>query len=173
MALNWTPGTAWYQCVTVPKILNDTDTDTFFRYQIFLMMIVVEPVLKVSTVVVKIRRASLRQICQQEAGSPGGKRRAATSIGNDLPYPVGTAPNRCCRSSGSVAAQIRSALIKRGVNNQSDMLLEPESRATLMGGQDDQLSAEHICLSQCVSSSRSPPFSQLSGSEIGWEFCQW
>ena len=31
------------------------------------MMIVVEPVLKVSTVVVKIRRASLRQICQQEA----------------------------------------------------------------------------------------------------------
>ena len=55
-------------------------------------MIVVEPVLKVSTVVVKIRRASLRQICQQEAGSPGGKRRAATSIGNDLPYPVGTAP---------------------------------------------------------------------------------
>ena len=23
------------QCVTVPKILNDTDTDTFFRYQIF------------------------------------------------------------------------------------------------------------------------------------------
>ena len=125
------------------------------------MMIVVEPVLKVSTVVVKIRRASLRQICQQEAGSPGGKRRAATSIGNDLPYPVGTAPNRCCRSSGSVAAQIRSALIKRGVNNQSDMLLEPESRATLMGGQDGQLSAEHICPSQFVSSSRSPPFSPM------------
>ena len=94
-------------------------------------------------------------------GSPGGKRRAATSIGNDLPYPVGTAPNRCCRSSGSVAAQIRSALIKRGVNNQSDMLLEPESRATLMGGQDGQLSAEHICLSQFVSSSRSPPFSPM------------
>ena len=23
------------QCVTVPKMLNDTDTDTFFRYQIF------------------------------------------------------------------------------------------------------------------------------------------
>ena len=43
------------------------------------------------------------------------------------------------------------------------MLLEPESRATLMGGQDGQLSAEHICLSQCVSSSRSPPFSQCLG----------
>ena len=133
-------------------------------------MIVVEPVLKVSTVVVKIRRASLRQICQQEAGSPGGKRRAATSIGNDLPYPVGTAPNRCCRSSGSVAAQIRSALIKRGVNNQSDMLLEPESRATLMGGQDGQLSIS-------VSHNASPPLDLLhvhnvSGSEIGWEFCQ-
>ena len=25
----------WYQCVTVPKMLNDTDTDTFIRYQIF------------------------------------------------------------------------------------------------------------------------------------------
>ena len=135
-------------------------------------MIVVEPVLKVSTVVVKIRRASLRQICQQEAGSPGGKRRAATSIGNDLPYPVGTAPNRCCRSSGSVAAQIRSALIKRGVNNQSDMLLEPESRATLMGGQDGQLSAEHIFLSQFLSSSQSRPSPFLTRSEIGWEFCQ-
>ena len=24
-----------HQCVTVPKIFNDTDTDTFFRYQIF------------------------------------------------------------------------------------------------------------------------------------------
>ena len=34
-------GIVWYgvqcysQCVTVPKMLDDTDTDTFFRYQIF------------------------------------------------------------------------------------------------------------------------------------------
>ena len=27
------------QCVTVPKMLDDTDTDTFFRYQIFLIPI--------------------------------------------------------------------------------------------------------------------------------------
>ena len=50
---------------------------------------------------------------------------------------------------------VNVALIKRGVNNQSDMLLEPESRATLMGGQEGLLH-----------------FHNVLGSEIGWEFCQ-
>ena len=27
------------QCLTVPKMLNDTDTDTFFRYQLFSILI--------------------------------------------------------------------------------------------------------------------------------------
>ena len=31
----WPISPITYQCVTVPKMLNDTDTDTFFRYQIF------------------------------------------------------------------------------------------------------------------------------------------
>ena len=62
----------------------------------------------------------LSQGCYKKAdmstgGSPGGKRRATTNIGNDLPYPVGTAPIRCWPSSSSVAAQMISAWIQRGV----------------------------------------------------------
>ena len=56
-----------------------------------------------------------RKVNLSAGGSPGGNRRATTSIGNDFPYPVGTAPIRCCISSWFVAAQMMSALILRGV----------------------------------------------------------
>ena len=33
----------WLQCVTVTKMFNDTDTDTFFRYQIFSIPVLIPP----------------------------------------------------------------------------------------------------------------------------------
>ena len=121
------------------------------------MMIVVEPVLKASTVVLK--EGHHKKADMSTRGSPGGKRRAATSIGSDLPYPVGTAPIRCCRLSGSVDAHMISALVWRGYNNQAHMLLEPENLRALAVGQDGELSGKHIFLSQFLSFSRSRPFS--------------
>ena len=112
-------------------------------------MIVVEPVLKASTVVLK--EGHHKKADMSTRGSPGGKRRAATSIGSDLPYPVGTAPIRCCRLSGSVDAHMISALVRRGNNNQAHMLLEPENLGALAVGQDGELSGKHIFLSQFLS----------------------
>ena len=108
-------------------------------------MIVVEPVLKASTVVLK--EGHHKKADMSTRGSPEGKRRAATSIGSDLPYPVGTAPIRCCRLSGSVDAHMISALVRRGNNNQAHMLHEPENLGALAVGQDGELSGKHIVLS--------------------------
>ena len=136
-------------------------------------MIVVEPVLKASTVVLK--EGHHKKTDMSTRGSPGGKRRAATSIGSDLPYPVGTAPIRCCRLSGSVDAHMISALVRRGNNNQAHMLLEPENLGALAVGQDARMvsSQESIFFSHNFSPSLDLVHSLIvTRSEIGWELCQ-
>ena len=52
------------------------------------------------------------------------------------------------------------------------MLLEPESRATLVGGQDGQLSDENTSLSLSFFSSEAPSQSASSDLKLA-EFCQW
>ena len=44
---------------------------------------------------------------------PGGRRRASTIIGKDLPFPVGRAPNRWCPPTVSSAAAMISAWIEK------------------------------------------------------------